>query len=147
MVFPKFNGPWLSYGVSMCIRTSDIVWFNGLFLCKKVNNMQFFESRLKNKLDTKEKVEEDMEHQGMIPKVQHPCVYISLTNKKVNDRACARHKTVNGRITKILCLPKTFHHNIKNIRVCLLSPLQLYNYTLTMVKTHFKSFTRLNNLL
>ena len=62
----KFNGPALRYEVGVSINTGYIVWFNGPFPAGMMPDIKIFESNLKWKLNSGERVVADKGYTGYL---------------------------------------------------------------------------------
>ena len=59
----KFNGPGLAYELGLCIKTGNIVWYNGPFPSKHPD-ISIFRANLKSLLLPGEKVVADLGYKG-----------------------------------------------------------------------------------
>lgn len=59
----KFKGPGIQYEIAICVKTGDVVWFNGPFPCG-FSNLNIFCAGLKQELGLGEKVIADCGYRG-----------------------------------------------------------------------------------
>ena len=104
----KFKGPGLRYEVALCIKTGDIVWFNGPFPYG-VPDLNIFRGGLRIQLGPGEKVIADRGYKGDT-KICTPDDWKSKAHKKAMSQLRARQETVNSRLKNWGCLSQIFRH-------------------------------------
>ena len=105
----KFHGPGLAYELGVCIKTGDIVWWNGPFPAKHPDR-NIFRSTLKNLLLPGEKVVGDLGYKGET-KVLTELDANSKTHKRAMAKLRARHETLNRRLKQFRCLGDKYRHD------------------------------------
>ena len=105
----KFKGPGLRYEIALCIKTGDIVWFNGPFPCG-VPDLKIFRLGLRLELAPGEKVVADRGYRGD-SKICTPDGWKNPAHRKGMSAARARQETVNGRLKNWGCLSQVFRHD------------------------------------
>ena len=105
----KFKGPGLRYEVGICIRTGDIVWFNGPFPAS-FHDLTIFRLNLKALIPPHEKVLGDSGYEGD-NRVFTAKDRVSKANGRVMGIARARHETVNGLFKDWQCLKQVWRHD------------------------------------
>jgi len=106
----KFNGPALRYEVGISINTGYIVWFNGPFPAGMMPDIKIFESNLKWKMSSGERVVADKGYTG-VPQVLCPRSAKNDKHRKEMSKARARHETVNRRFKEWQCLQQRWRHD------------------------------------
>ena len=102
----KFKGPGLRYELALCIKTGDIVWFNGPFPCG-VPDLNIFSSGLKKLLGPGEKVIADRGYKGET-RICLPDDWVNKAHKKAMSQLWAKQETVNGCLKNWGCLKQVF---------------------------------------
>ena len=115
----KFQGAGLRYEVGICIRTGDIVWFNGPYPCGWGPDIKIFNQKLKILLQTFEKVMADRLYRFNL-KCYTKCSVEKYQDKKKKiltpeyeaiSLALARHEAINGRMKRFNCLSKVYRND------------------------------------
>jgi hypothetical protein len=105
----KFNGPGLKYEVGVCIRTADIVWINGPFVCS-TNDSTVFKEGLANLLAEDEGVECDAGYKGHYS-LKSKDVSSSRLQRREKNKTRARHENINARLKLFQVLNVPFRHS------------------------------------
>ena len=90
----KHNSAGLRYEVGICIKTGDIVWFNGPFPCN-MSDREIFDLCLSKKLAPFEKVEADNGYKGRA-QIYLPGQGKNHRDRKQKSQVRGRHENVNG---------------------------------------------------
>ena len=104
----KFNGPGVKYEVGVSVKSCDIVWINGPFVCS-TNDATVFKNTLADLLATDEGVEVDQGYQGH-PKFKNPSVNLSHLQRLQKSKVRGRHENVNARLKIYNVLNIAFRH-------------------------------------
>lgn len=100
------------YEIASCIQTGDIVHVNGPFPCGQFPDSKIFKRRLQRKLQREgEMAVADRGYRGL-PECRLPDQYLTRSEKFAQDRARARHETINGRLKTFRCLSDCFRHDV-----------------------------------
>ena len=105
----KFKGPGLRYEIALCIKTGEIVWFNGPYPCG-VPDLKIFRLGLRKVLGTGEKVIADRGYRGDT-RIISPDDAKDEAQKKIMSVLRARHVTVNARLKNWECLRRIWRHD------------------------------------
>jgi hypothetical protein len=105
----KYNGPGLRYEVGVCIDTGLIVWLNGPYLPRSMNDLSIFRHRMMWALADGEWIVADQGYrdgyQFVIPKQSGPQWLRELTSL-----ATSRHETINSRMKVWAILSTSYRH-------------------------------------
>ena len=111
---PKFKSVGFRYEVGTSIKTGEICWFNGPFLCGLMSELKIFRLKLKLLLLPEEKVVADKGYKGY-PKVCTPYDTIDKDHKRAMSLGRSLHEIVNRRIKQLGALQGIWRHgNEKN---------------------------------
>ena len=106
----KFHAAAVRYEIGITLKTGDICWFNGPFPAG-VPDVTIFWTKLKHRLESREKVIADGGYKGDI-KVSLPWdKSVGHDNRVVMCQARGRHETINGKMKRWGILTQTFCHD------------------------------------
>lgn len=107
----KFKGGGLTYEIAICMRSDDIVSFNGPFPAAK-HDLTMFRSSLKTKLLPWEKVRGDKGYRG------DPKVVINQWEDIQGQGVQWHHEHINKRMKQFNCLRQMFRHDLNKHQLC-----------------------------
>ena len=110
----KFRGSGVRYEIGICIRTGDIVWIFGPFLCGKYNDLQIFQMGIMQELDRGEKVIADKIYGAEAPlKVKAPgTIFVDPDSAEMEQAVRTRHEHVNRRFKQWGIMRDGFRHDL-----------------------------------
>ena len=110
----KFKHAGLRYEVAVSIKKGDIVWIHGPFAAGSWPDINIFRDSLMSHLGPNERVEADDGYIGEAPRhVKCPKSFVNPDeNRQMQQRARARHETVNKRFKQWGCLTQTYRHDL-----------------------------------
>jgi hypothetical protein len=125
----KTGGAGLQYELAVCIKTSDIVSFNGPFPCGEMNDLGIFKSKLKGMLSRCEMVIADRAYRGnsrtITPKDVDWRMTYTREERAAMNRARSRHETVNSRLKKYVILSTTFRNDLSKHHIVFMAILAI----------------------
>ena len=105
----KFKGPGLRYEIAVCIKTGEIVWFNGPFPCGAFPDITIFRRDLRHLLYAGEKVIADRGYAGD-SRVCTPEDAVNSDHRSSMRIARARHESINHLLKLWGWLSQVFRH-------------------------------------
>ena len=105
----KFKAAGVSYEIAVCIKTGDIVWYNGPFPAA-THDLTIFRYHLKDMLSPFEKVLADRGYRGD-DSCLTPGRAFNCQHRRAMAALRARHETVNRRFKTFGSLTHTFRHS------------------------------------
>ena len=114
----KYKKSGVRYEVAVGIKTGDICWFSGPYMCGLWPDIEIFRASLITFLDPYERVEADNGYVGEAPlRVICPkCVTCPKERKAMMNVVTNRQETVNKRLKQWNILKKNYTHDIVDHR-------------------------------
>ena len=107
----KFKGAGVHYEISSCIRTGLIVHVNGPFPCGHFPDITIFRKKLEGMLEVADEITiADRGYRGT-SRCRTPDDWLTLSERRANSNARARHETINGKLKTFRALSTKFRHN------------------------------------
>ena len=128
----KLNGPGLRYELCVATSCSKIVWVHGPFRAGRWPDTKIFKRGLRQVLNPLgEKTIADAGYRGLQNWIQAKGDrFLSPRTRRFNDRARARHETVNRRVKQFDCLSQRWRHPLHKHEAMFMAVVCLTNIQL-----------------